>query len=240
MKKKFYTYGYLSPAPDNILYYIGKGKDNRAYDKRHTAPVPEDRDLIIFFNEDLTTYHKEPQYFTEEKAFDLEIKCIAKYGRMDLNEGYLLNSTDGGEGASGRKHSEETKKKMSLAKMGNLVRTGMTHSEETKKKMSAAQTRTYLLGKTLSEEARKKISAARTGMTHSEEARKKISAASMGNKNWMGKTHSEETRRKISETKLKNMPLITCIHCGNTGKGSAMYRWHNDNCKHKNAGKLPI
>ena len=90
MKKNYYTYGYLTPAPDNILYYIGKGKNNRAYGKHGRVPVPEDRDLIIFFSDDLTTYHKEPQYFTEEKAFDLEIKGIAKYGRKDLGEGYQL------------------------------------------------------------------------------------------------------------------------------------------------------
>ena len=143
MKKEYYTYGYLTPAPDNILYYIGKGKNNRAYDKSHRVPVPEDKDLIIFFNDDLTTYHREPQYFTEEKAFDLEIKGIAKYGRMDLDEGYLLNRTDGGEGTSGNRVSEATKLKISIAMSGDNHphKNGLTESHRANIKKTMAGTR---------------------------------------------------------------------------------------------------
>jgi hypothetical protein len=162
MKKKFYTYGYLSPAPDNILYYIGKGKDNRAYNKNHRVPVPEDRDLIIFFNDDLTTYHKEPQYFTEEKAFDLEIKGIAKYGRMDLDEGYLLNRTDGGEGTSGNRVSEETKLKIGASvKANHGHKDGLKESHKDKIKKTMAGTRggsdNPMHGRTHKESTRQKM-----------------------------------------------------------------------------------
>ena len=142
MKKKFYTYGYLSPAPYNFLYYIGKGKNNRAYVDHGRVPVPEDKDLIIFFNDDLTTYHREPQYFTEEKAFDLEIKGIAKYGRMDLDEGYLLNKTDGGEGTSGHFQTEETKLKIGASvKANHGHKDGLKESHKDKIKKTMTGTR---------------------------------------------------------------------------------------------------
>ena len=58
-------------------------------------------------------------------------------------------------------------------------------------------------GKHLSEETRKKMSAARKGKNHSVEARKKMSAAHKG------KHHSEETRKKIAEAlKGENHPLF--------------------------------
>ena len=152
MKKNYYTYGYLSPAPYNNLYYIGKGKNNRAYDKQHNVPVPEDKDLIIFFSDDLTTYHKEPQYFTEEKAFDLEIKGIAKYGRKDLGEGYLLNRTNGGEGTSGiskehrRRISESTKGRTASKKSRILIskaKKGIPNTEEHNRNISKGKAEWY-------------------------------------------------------------------------------------------------
>ena len=49
------------------------------------------------------------------------------------------------------------------------------HSEETKKKMSVAQ-----MGKTLSDETKKKLSEANMGKTHSEESKQKMSETKMG------------------------------------------------------------
>jgi hypothetical protein len=55
--------------------------------------------------------------------------------------------------AKGRKHSEETIKKMSLAKKGNTIMQGRTHSDETRKKMSETRK-----GRTLSDTAKQKVS----------------------------------------------------------------------------------
>ena len=107
----------------------------------------------------------------------------------------------------GRKHTEETKKKLSIKNKG--VGIGRKLSKETCKKMSEMRK-----GVKRSEETKIKISETRTGKyrgensymfgkEHSIESRKKMSIAAslrIGDKGSMyGKTHSKETRKKMSE-----------------------------------------
>ena len=190
-------YEYRLPESDGgHTYYVGQGNYNRPYRphpyrgyKRNHCIRPKDKNQIVIIKDNLT----------EQEAKDLEIELIAKHGRIDLGEGYLINKTDGGEGNKGYIMSEETKRKLSEAKKGK---------------------------------------------THTEETKRKLSEANKGKNNCnFGKSLPEDHRRKISEANSeahKNKPFVKCIHCGHTGKGSVMYRWHNDNCTHKNAGKLPI
>jgi predicted GIY-YIG superfamily endonuclease len=44
------------------------------------------------------------------------------------------------------------------------------------------------------------------GRSQSEEAKKKISEANKGHKRWLGRKHSEESKKKMSESKRKNSP----------------------------------
>ena len=197
----YYTYAYL--REDKTPYYIGKGKGNRAYKKkRGKINPPKDKSRIIFLKQNLT----------EAEAFKHEIYMIGVFGRKDLGTGILHNRTDGGDGTSGWVPSEETRRKMSEALIGNTymvgktlseetkrkmsdTRKGKTHSEETKRKQSEAQK-----GKIRSEEHRRKLSEVNKGKTLSEETKRKMSNAQKGEKShFYGKTHSEETRRKISE-----------------------------------------
>lgn len=63
----------------------------------------------------------------DESTWEDRERYWIKYGRdMGWN---LVNSTDGGGGPKGMRHSEETKRKMSLAHMGNKSTTGRKHSE---------------------------------------------------------------------------------------------------------------
>lgn len=132
MESIYYTYAYL--REDGTPYYIGKGKNKRAYDAMH-KPVgkpPKERILILKNN------------ITESEAFKHEIYMIALFGRVDKGTGILRNKSDGGEG--GRSGG-----------VGNF-REGTTHSEKTKKLIGS-----YHKGKVISEEQKEKLRKANKG-----------------------------------------------------------------------------
>lgn len=111
-------------------------------------------------------------------------------------------------------HTEETKEKLSLAKLGEKHPLwGKSPSDETRKKQSESRAgeKHFMWGKKHSQETRNKISETLTGRTLSEETKRKIGAASKGKivlsetrakmSAWQkGKPKSEEQRRKMSET----------------------------------------
>ena len=69
----------------------------------------------------------------------IEIDLIKKYGRKDLNEGTLVNLTDGGEGAYGRQISLKTKKQISdSVKKNTHWKNGAKHTEESILKIANA------------------------------------------------------------------------------------------------------
>ena len=165
----YYVYAYLNE--DNIPYYIGKGKNKRAFAK-HRVPVPTDHNKIIFLEKNLS----------EIGAIAIERKMIDWYGRVDLKTGILLNRN----GFGGFSWTEEQR----LAIKGRKV------LEATKSKLRDAN-----LGKKASSETRKKLSKMRLGKKQAkctEQGRANIKRANQG-KN-IGRVLSEETKAKIRES----------------------------------------
>ncbi len=186
MEKKYYVYFHINPLK-NEIFYVGKGYGGRAYDKK-TGRSKWWKDtinkygLIIDIVED---------GLTNDEAIEREIWYIAKLGRKDLGLGPLVNMTDGGEGASGYKHTSESLEKMSLVHKGRIYITGTRQTDETKRKIS---------------EAKKGQISWNKGISPSDETKMKLSVINKGNKYALGNTHSDEAKEKIKEARKRQTP----------------------------------
>lgn len=119
----FCTYAHYTP--EGRLFYIGKGSEKRAHSKagrnnywRNVVKKYGNPDVQILASWD-----------TEEEAFSHEvllIKCFKDLGHK------LCNLSDGGEGPSGLKRSDEFKKQMSELHKGNKWRLGIPTSARQK------------------------------------------------------------------------------------------------------------
>lgn len=178
---EYYVYVYLdTKKPGRFIYgeyqfdyepfYIGKGKGERY--RKHLLTVKNGKYSNLPKNhiiKKILDEEKEPiilKYFQnidEKTSFMLEEDMIKNIGRFDKKSGPLRNLSDGGEGPSGCRRSEETRKKLSMMKKGictenmlnnlkkihskmwgNQRTRGLKFSDDTKKKMGESHYKSVL------------------------------------------------------------------------------------------------
>lgn len=153
-------YAYIHRRPDGTPFYVGKGCD-ASRKRSHSFKAGRNQ----HYKNIISKYGAENIIVeiilceSEKSAFEREVFLIA---HLRL-EGYALaNQTEGGEGVSGLKHSIETKKKMSVLKIGcQNARGHKCTSEEHKAKISASDK-----GLKRSLETCKRISVSQKGRTY--------------------------------------------------------------------------
>lgn len=210
----FYTYVYLDPRKPGIYtygnfctflyepFYIGKGREYRIHAHlqesrlKHESHTPKARKIkkLKLLKYDLKRFViKLNKFDNEMDCLNNEIYLISLIGRKDLNNGPLVNLTDGGDGSLnvsdetknklrnyrlnktyeeiyGENKAKELKEQISIRQKGkDGCRSGYKHSEETKKKLSIASSK-QLKGKDnnrygipLSDEIKEKMSKSRIG-----------------------------------------------------------------------------
>jgi hypothetical protein len=152
---QFYVYEYL--RSDGTPYYIGKGKEARAFHPYYRAvATPKDKERIRFVATELS----------EPDALQAEMFLIFMHGRKDKRTGCLRNLTDGGEGTSGHTHTDEWKLAASKRMKGHIK------SPLTCSRISSAKK-----GKPVSLAQKQSISRALKGRLFSDDTRQLISAA---------------------------------------------------------------
>jgi len=180
-KKDYYVYAYIrsegsEAGQAGTPYYIGKGKEDRAWDiKRHTTRPPVDPDRVKIIAGRLNN----------RDALQLEMFLIFIHGRLDKGTGILRNRTDGGEGI-GRSHTKEQRDHLS-----EIMK--IKWADPIFRSKRVASLKGVGLGRKCGEGMRKRLS--ERGC--SEATRKKMSEKRKGKK--LGPM-SEETKRKLSES----------------------------------------
>ena len=214
---------------EDQLFYIGSGKvyrNNRGLRGRPFNFNNRSMDWFFFCNGEIDKVTVKILFVTNDEkiSYDKEAEITIMY----MNQGFpLVNKNIGnhpGEAQKkqhsvamsgennpvygtngywlGKKHSEETKNKISSTLKGREV------GEETRKKISEANKR-----RIFSEETRNKIGLAHKGKKRSEETKRKISEANKGGKNPSAKkvliTNNETGEAKIFDSVVSAHEFIS-------------------------------
>ena len=202
----FYVYEHWRLDRDEC-FYVGKGKGSRAYSvkdrNRHHKAICAKLSREGFAME----VRMVATGLSEEEAFSLERDRIKFWRDAGID---LVNLTDGGEGLSGYRMTEEAKQHLSKINKGKPTAfKGRHHTEEAKAILSA---KAKIRGAPkLSRETIEKIAEFHRGRKRPSETCFKISQAKKGKPSWAkgkpsklkGNKLSLETRQKMAEVKRK-------------------------------------
>ena len=184
-------YKYVDLKTGDVVY-VGKDSniDKNMRHRDHLSPAYYDvQQINRVLQNNPERYEYQVIYagdFDDDLLNVLEINTIA-------DEQPIFNFTKGGDGTSGYKHTEEARKKMSEAHKGK------TFSEEARKKMSEAH-KGLQVGRNNPMYGKTGESNPMYGRKHSEEARRKMSEAKSGeNHPFYGTRNPEHSKRMSGE-----------------------------------------
>ena len=216
----YYVYFLRSPD-DNEIFYVGKGKGRRMYSHKIIAEQKTSHYLtnLHLYNKiskfsregkDII-YEKKFESLDEQEVLDKEIFYISQFGTFynveGVKKGKLLNLTKGGEGTSGYKLSEATKKKMSDSKLGKK-RPPISEETRIKMRLGATGKPGYWKDKKMPENTKEKMSNIKRGKTFTESHKESISNA------LSGKNFSQNHRDALSEAHKGKIPWNKGIKTG--------------------------
>ncbi len=240
----------IEPINDIGFIYFSSSSDTEFINEQHTNPERFKYDIINIFDnrisalEDEIILHKKYDVGNNPMFYNLQNQTAngidftgrnhseatkIKIGKASKERGISEKAKENlCWHSKHRIRTDEERKKLSNAKLGNNNASGK-RSEESRKNISNGT---------------KGIPSAFKGKTHSDVSKEKMSIAKLGDNNpkyWKGKKRSEETKLKISDSKKgKNTgkaPIVKCPHCEKEGGLYAMKQWHFDNCKYINKNK---
>jgi hypothetical protein len=191
---RFYVYEHWRPDT-GVIFYVGKGQKRRAWDchrgrnRWHKIVFAHLRKMGLTHEVRIVQNN-----LTEREAFDKEIALIAHWRSLGA---VLVNQTLGGDGPSGRKHTEEWKRAVSEKLKGRKI------SPESRAKMSAAAMGNKKgLGKKKPQHAIDAIIKFHKGRKRTPEQRERMSTVQRLNPGFKGRHHSEETIARISAAQI--------------------------------------
>lgn len=198
--------------------YLGSGKwvssyKNKAELKKEILEYADDFESLLELEERYISKYindeKNKNYSNKAKGFSVGKLNPSKKGMIPWNKGKKCPQISESLKKSNYKPTPETREKYKQNALKNW-KNGVYDNRPP-----------------LSDETKKKISEAGKGRKQTKYQKERAREANLG------KTVSSETREKLRQLAIKeNKKIVHCPHCGKSGKGVIMRRWHFQNCKY--------
>jgi len=169
---------------------------------------------------------------TPDEMLKLESCILTDLDAKNNVNSYNLQNGDGNFTTTGITMPKAWVEKIRKGNSGK-IRSEQARENYRRANRKKAQDLDYLkkLRKPKLDDHKSKISASLKGVNKTDEHKRALSAAKKGKKTGP----CSDARREAIKKALKGkhtLPLVTCPHCGLTGR-SNMKRWHFDNCKER-------